>query len=87
MVAAMNSPIPVINAGDGGHQHPTRYPTDLMTIHRLKGHLHDNLTIGLWRRPEIPDAPFIRSSFALSRYTSIRFELISPKRAGSTGLY
>ena len=46
MVAAMNSPIPVINAGDGGHQHPTQTLTDLMTIHRLKGHL-DHLTIGL----------------------------------------
>ena len=48
MVAAKNSPIPVINAGDGGHQHPTQTLTDLMTIHRLKGHL-DNLTIGLER--------------------------------------
>ena len=77
MVAAMNSPIPVINAGDGGHQHPTQTLTDLMTIHRLKGHL-DNLTIGL-----CGDLKFGRTVhsliLALSRYTGIRFVLISPK--------
>ena len=76
MVAAMNSPIPVINAGDGGHQHPTQTLTDLMTIHRLKGHL-DNLTIGL-----CGDLKFGRTVhsliLALSRYTGIRFVLISP---------
>ena len=73
MVAAMNSPIPVINAGDGGHQHPTQTLTDLMTIHRLKGHL-DNLTIGL-----CGDLKFGRTVhsliLALSRYTGIRFVL------------
>ena len=46
MVASMHSRIPVINAGDGGHQHPTQTLTDLLTIRSLKGHL-DSLTIGL----------------------------------------
>ena len=46
MVASMHSSIPVINAGDGGHQHPTQTLTDLMTIRSLKGRL-DNITIGL----------------------------------------
>ena len=46
LVAALHSSIPVINAGDGGHQHPTQTLTDLMTIRTLKGHL-DNITIGL----------------------------------------
>ena len=46
LVASEKSAIPVINAGDGGHQHPTQTLTDLLTIHSLKGHL-DNLTIGL----------------------------------------
>lgn len=76
MVAAMNSPIPVINAGDGGHQHPTQTLTDLMTIHRLKGHL-DNLTIGL-----CGDLKFGRTVHslvnALSRYDNLRFIFISP---------
>ena len=47
LVAALHSSIPVINAGDGGHQHPTQTLTDLMTIRTLKGHL-DNITIGLF---------------------------------------
>ena len=76
MVAAMNSPIPVINAGDGGHQHPTQTLTDLMTIHRLKGRL-DNMTVGL-----CGDLKFGRTVhsliLALSRYMGIRFVLISP---------
>ena len=46
LVASLHSPIPVINAGDGGHQHPTQTLTDLLTIRSLKGRL-DNLTIGL----------------------------------------
>ena len=46
MVAAMHSPVPIINAGDGGHNHPTQTLTDLLTIHREKGHF-DNLTVGL----------------------------------------
>ena len=76
MVAAMNSPIPVINAGDGGHQHPTQTLTDLMTIHQLKGRV-DNLTVGL-----CGDLKFGRTVHslitALSRYEGIRFVLISP---------
>lgn len=76
MVAAMNSPIPVINAGDGGHQHPTQTLTDLMTIHQLKGRV-DNMTVGL-----CGDLKFGRTVHslitALSRYEGIRFVLISP---------
>ena len=76
LVASMSSNIPVINAGDGGHQHPTQTLTDLMTIHRLKGHL-DNLTIGL-----CGDLKFGRTVHslvnALSRYDNLRFIFISP---------
>lgn len=76
MVAAMNSPIPVINAGDGGHQHPTQTLTDLMTIHQLKGRV-DHMTVGL-----CGDLKFGRTVHslitALSRYEGIRFVLISP---------
>ncbi len=46
LVAALNASVPVVNAGDGGHQHPTQTLTDLLTIHALKGRL-DHLTIGL----------------------------------------
>ena len=77
MVAAMNSPIPVINAGDGGHQHPTQTLTDLLTIHRLKGRLN-NLTIGL-----CGDLKFGRTVHslirAMMRYEGIRFVLVSPR--------
>ena len=77
MVAAMNSPIPVINAGDGGHQHPTQTLTDLMTIHQLKGRV-DHMTVGL-----CGDLKFGRTVHslitALSRYEGIRFVLISPE--------
>ena len=77
MVAASKSRIPVINAGDGGHQHPTQTLTDLMTIRSLKGHLN-NLTIGL-----CGDLKFGRTVHslinALVRYTGIRFVLISPE--------
>ena len=52
LVASEHSRIPVINAGDGGHQYPTQTLTDLLTIRSLKGHL-DNITIGLWRRFKI----------------------------------
>lgn len=77
MVAAMNSPIPVINAGDGGHQHPTQTLTDLMTIHRLKGHL-DNLTIGLCG--DLKYGRTVHSLIeAMSRYKGIQFVLISPE--------
>ena len=75
-VAAQKSPIPVINAGDGGHQHPTQTLTDLMTIKTLKGRL-DNMTVGL-----CGDLKFGRTVHslinALSRYDGIRFVLISP---------
>ena len=74
--ASRYSRIPVINAGDGGHQHPTQTLTDLMTIRRRKGRL-DNLTIGF-----CGDLKFGRTVHslieALSRYEGIRFLLISP---------
>lgn len=77
MVAAMHSPVPIINAGDGGHNHPTQTLTDLLTIHREKGHF-DNLTVGL-----CGDLKFGRTVHslihALSRYTGIHFVLISPE--------
>lgn len=76
LVAAMNSSIPVINAGDGGHQHPTQTLTDLLTIRSLKGRLN-NLTVGL-----CGDLKFGRTVHslinALVRYPGIRFVLISP---------
>ncbi len=76
MVASIKSSIPVINAGDGGHQHPTQTLTDLMTIRSLKGRLN-NLTVGL-----CGDLKFGRTVHslinALVRYTGIRFVLISP---------
>lgn len=77
LVASLNSSIPVINAGDGGHQHPTQTLTDLLTIHSLKGRL-DHLTIGL-----CGDLKFGRTVHslisALVRYPDIRFVLISPE--------
>lgn len=77
MVAAMKSSIPVINAGDGGHQHPTQTLTDLLTIRSLKGRLN-NLTIGL-----CGDLKFGRTVHslinALVRYDNVRFVLISPE--------
>ena len=76
MVAAMNATVPVINAGDGGHNHPTQTLTDLLTIKCEKGRLTD-LTVGL-----CGDLKFGRTVHslitALSRYTGIRFVLISP---------
>ena len=76
MVASTKSSIPVINAGDGGHQHPTQTLTGLMTIRSLKGRI-DNLTVGL-----CGDLKFGRTVHslinALVRYTGIRFVLISP---------
>lgn len=76
MVAAAKSSIPVINAGDGGHQHPTQTLTDLLTIRSLKGRL-ENLTIGL-----CGDLKFGRTVHslinALVRYENIKFVLISP---------
>lgn len=77
MVAAAKSRIPVINAGDGGHQHPTQTLTDLLTIHSLKGRL-DNLTIGL-----CGDLKFGRTVHslinALIRYPNVKFIFISPE--------
>ncbi len=77
LVASMASTIPVINAGDGGHQHPTQTLTDLLTIRSLKGRL-DNITIGL-----CGDLKFGRTVHslieALTRYTGVKFVLISPE--------
>lgn len=76
-VAASKVDCPLINAGDGGHQHPTQTLTDLLTIHRLKGHL-DNLTVGL-----CGDLKFGRTVHslirAMMRYKGIKFVLVSPK--------
>lgn len=76
LVASMKSGIPVINAGDGGHQHPTQTLTDLHTIRSLKGGL-SNMTFGL-----CGDLKFGRTVHslihALSRYEGVRFILISP---------
>ncbi len=76
LVASMNASVPVINAGDGGHNHPTQTLADLLTIHREKGRL-DNLTVGL-----CGDLKFGRTVHsliaALSRYSGIKFVLISP---------
>lgn len=77
LVASMRSSIPVINAGDGGHQHPTQTLTDLLTIRSLKGRL-DNFTVGF-----CGDLKFGRTVHsliqALIRYPNIKFVLISPE--------
>ena len=77
LVATQHSLVPVINAGDGGHNHPTQTLTDLITIHKEKGHF-DNLTIGF-----CGDLKFGRTVHslvaAMSRYTGIRFVFISPE--------
>ena len=76
LVASMNTDIPVINAGDGGHNHPTQTLTDLLTIHREKGGFN-NLTIGM-----CGDLKFGRTVHslisAMSRYENVKFVLISP---------
>lgn len=76
LVAAMNADVPVINAGDGGHNHPTQTLADLLTIYREKGGF-ENLTVGL-----CGDLKFGRTVHsliaALSRYTGVKFVLISP---------
>ena len=76
MLASMKSGVPIINAGDGGHNHPTQTLADLLTIRREKGRL-DHLTIGL-----CGDLKFGRTVHslikAMSRYEGIRFILISP---------
>ena len=75
-VASLKSDVPIINAGDGGHNHPTQTLTDLLTIKYEKGRL-DNLTIGL-----CGDLKFGRTVHslitAMSRYKNIKFILISP---------
>ena len=77
LVASMNATIPVINAGDGGHNHPTQTLADLLTISREKGRLN-NLTIGL-----CGDLKFGRTVHslieAMARYENIKFVLISPE--------
>ncbi len=77
MVASKNSSVPIINAGDGGHHHPTQTLTDLLTIRSLKGRL-DNITIGL-----CGDLKFGRTVHslieALVRYENVKFVLISPE--------
>ena len=77
LVAAMNSAVPIINAGDGGHNHPTQTLADLLTIWREKGRL-DNLVIGL-----CGDLKFGRTVHsliaAMSRYAGVKFVLISPE--------
>ncbi len=77
LVASMHAGIPVINAGDGGHNHPTQTLTDLLTINREKGRF-DNLTVGF-----CGDLKFGRTVHsligALSRYKNVKFVLISPK--------
>ena len=76
MLASMKSDVPIINAGDGGHNHPTQTLTDLLTIKREKGRL-DNMTIGL-----CGDLMFGRTVHslikAMSRYEGIKFVLIAP---------
>ncbi len=77
LVASMNATIPVINAGDGGHNHPTQTLADLLTIHREKGKF-DGLTVGF-----CGDLKFGRTVHslieALSRYSGIKFVLVSPE--------
>jgi len=76
LVASMFSPVPIINAGDGGHNHPTQTLTDLLTIRREKGGL-DNLTIGICG--DLKYGRTVHSLInAMSRYRNIRFVLISP---------
>lgn len=76
-VASLKSSVPIINAGDGGHSHPTQTLTDLLTIYREKG-TFDNLTVGL-----CGDLKFGRTVHslikAMCRYKNVKFVLISPK--------
>lgn len=79
-VASMYSSVPVINAGDGGHQHPTQTLTDLLTIKSLKGRL-DNHVIGICG--DLKYGRTVQSLItAMSRYENIKFVLISPKELG-----
>jgi len=83
LVASMNATIPVINAGDGGHNHPTQTLADLLTIYREKGRF-ENLTIGL-----CGDLKFGRTVHslieAMARYAGVRFVLISPEELNLPG--
>lgn len=83
LVASMHSLVPIINAGDGGHNHPTQTLADLLTIHREKGRF-DNLTIGL-----CGDLKFGRTVHsligAMSRYNNVKFVLISPDELSIPG--
>lgn len=76
-IAAMRADVPIINAGDGGHNHPTQTLADLLTIYREKGHF-DNLTVGF-----CGDLKFGRTVHslihAMSRYNNVRFILVSPE--------
>ena len=85
LVASEKSKVPIINAGDGGHNHPTQTLTDLLTISCEKGRL-DNLTIGL-----CGDLKFGRTVHslitAMSRYKNIKFVLISPKEFNYSSQY
>ena len=83
MAASMVSGVPIINAGDGGHNHPTQTLTDLLTIRREKGRL-DDFTIGLCG--DLKYGRTVHSLIAaLSRRTGIRFVLISPKELALPG--
>ena len=77
LVASMHATVPVINAGDGGHNHPTQTLTDLLTIHHEKGHFND-LTVGF-----CGDLKFGRTVHslisALSRYPGVKIVLVSPE--------
>ncbi len=77
LVASMHASVPIINAGDGGHFHPTQTLTDLLTIHHEKGHF-DHLTVGV-----CGDLKFGRTVHsligAMSRYAGVKFVLISPE--------
>ncbi len=82
-VSSLNASVPVINAGDGGHNHPTQTLTDLFTIKRELGRL-DNLTIGFCG--DLMYGRTVHSLIsALSRYTGIKIVLISPKELGLPG--
>ena len=77
LVAAMNSLVPVINAGDGGHNHPTQTLTDLLTIHHEKGRFED-LTIGFCG--DLKNGRTVHSLIsAMSRYKGVRVVLVSPE--------
>ena len=84
MIASMRCDVPIINAGDGGHNHPTQTLADLLTINREKGHF-DNLVVGM-----CGDLKFGRTVHslihALSRYENVKFVLISPDELNKEGI-